>query len=220
MSALPSAVKPLFRGWLHLGGAVVAVGGSAVLVRLTAGDVPKAATMLVYGVSMVVLLGVSAAYHLGRWGPRVRVALRSLDHANIFLFIAASYTPIAFNAFAGWWRVGILVAIWALALAGMATSWPALRLPRWAQAAMYVSTGWVAVIALPEVVARLGWTALWLFLAGGVTYSLGAAAYASRRPRLWPRVFGYHEVFHLLVLGASAVFYATIVLYVVPIHRA
>jgi hemolysin III len=208
--------KPRLRGWSHAAGAVLAVAGAATLVILSRQQPAKAVTMLIYGLSMVLLLAVSAVYHIGTWRPRVRAVLRGVDHANIFLFIAASYTALAFNALTGWWRTGILVSVWLLAVVGMATLTGAVKLPRWALAGLYVALGWIGVAVVPQVAAALGLPALLLILLGGVLYSTGALAYAFKRPRLWPRTFGYHEVFHLLVLGASASFFVVMALYVIP----
>ena len=214
------SIKPRLRGWSHAAGAVAGAAGAVTLVALSSRQPAKAVTLAVYGVSLVLLLGVSAVYHIGTWPPRVRAVLRGLDHANIFLFIATSYTAILFNAVTGLWRVGILVTIWLLAVVGMATLTGAIRLPRWAVAGLYVGLGWVGVVAIPQVAAALGLPALLLILLGGVLYSTGAVAYAFQRPRLWPRTFGYHEVFHLLVLGASASFFLVLALYVVPYRGA
>ena len=208
--------KPRLRGWSHLVGAFLAVAGTGVLLLLSRDQPAKLVTMLIYGASMVILLGVSGVYHVGTWRPRVRAILRGIDHANIFLFIAASYTAIVYNALTGYWRVGILVTIWLLAVVGMATLTGALTLPRWALAALYVGLGWVGVVAIPQIAQVLGLPALLLIVVGGLLYSTGALAYAFKRPRLWPRTFGYHEVFHLLVLGASASFFFVMALYVIP----
>ena len=208
--------KPLLRGWSHAVGAGLAVAGTVLLLTLSWGHPAKAATMTIYGGSLVLLLAVSAVYHIGNWRPRARAILRGLDHANIFLFIAASYTAIGFNAFTGYWRIGILSSIWLLAVVGMAAVTPAFRLPRWALAGLYVGLGWIGIIAVPQIAASLGLAAVLLVLLGGVLYSTGAVAYALKRPRLWPRTFGYHELFHLLVLAASLSFFLVMALYVVP----
>jgi hemolysin III len=214
------SVKPRLRGWSHAIGTVFAVAGTAFLVILTRQQPGKAVTMLIYGLSLVLLLAVSAVYHIGTWRPRVRAILRGVDHANIFLFIAASYTAIVFNAVTGYWRIGILVSIWLFAVVGMATLTGAIALPRWAIAALYVGLGWIGVVAIPQIAGSLGLPALLLILLGGLLYSTGALAYAFKRPRLWPETFGYHEVFHLLVLGASASFFVVLALYVVPYRQA
>jgi hemolysin III len=213
------AAKPLLRGYLHAGAALAAVVGTAVLLALTAGDRLKQLSLLVYGASSVVLFGMSALYHIGTWGPRRRALLRRLDHANIFLLIAGTYTPIAFNVLSGGWRAGILTAVWGLALAGMVAVALFLRLPRAVTVGFYIATGWVALAAIPPIVARVGAAGLLVMVLGGLCYTAGALAYALKKPALWPRVFGYHELFHLGTLAANAAFFAFMLLYVVPAAR-
>jgi hemolysin III len=211
--------KPLLRGWSHAVAAVVAVVGLVSLVVITRHDPAKLVSMVVYGTGLVLLFAVSATYHIFNWPPRVKDWLRRADHATIFVFIAATYTPLVFNVLDGWWRLGVLITIWACALAGVAGAAPFLRIPRAALASLYLAMGWIAVVALVPLTAALGWAAALLMALGGLQYSLGAAAYAFRRPRLWPRVFGYHEVFHLAVITASITFYVIVVAYAVPYHR-
>jgi hemolysin III len=211
--------KPLLRGWSHAVAAVVAVGGLVSLVVITRHDPAKLVSMAVYGTGLVLLFAVSATYHIFNWPPRVKDWLRRADHATIFVFIAATYTPLVFNVLDGWWRLGVLITIWVCALAGVVGAAPFLRIPRAALAGLYLAMGWIAVVALVPLSAALGWAAALLMALGGLQYSLGAAAYAFRRPRLWPRVFGYHEVFHLAVITASITFYVIVVYYAVPYHR-
>ncbi|HEX9098571.1 MAG TPA: hemolysin III family protein [Candidatus Dormibacteraeota bacterium] len=211
--------KPLLRGWSHAVAAVVAVAGLVSLVVITRHDPAKLVSMVVYGTGLVLLFAVSATYHIFNWPPRVKDWLRRADHATIFVFIAATYTPLVFNVLNGWWRLGVLITIWVCALAGVIGAAPFLRIPRAALAGLYLAMGWIAVIALVPLTAALGWAAAILMALGGLQYSLGAAAYAFRRPRLWPRVFGYHEVFHLAVITASITFYVIVVYYAVPYHR-
>ena len=212
--------KPLLRGWSHAAAALVAIAGLVTLVVITRHDTAKLVSMIVYGSALVLLFSVSATYHIFNWPPRVKDWLRRADHATIFVFIAATYTPLMFNVLDGWWRIGVLVAIWISALAGVAGAAPFLRIPRRLLAALYLAMGWVAVVALVPLTAALGWAAALLIAFGGIQYSLGAAAYAFRRPRLWPRVFGYHEVFHLAVISASVTFYVIVVRYAVPFPRS
>lgn len=212
--------KPLLRGWSHAAAALVSVAGLVALILITRHDPAKLASMVVYGAALVLLFGVSATYHIVNWPPRVKDWLRRADHATIFVFIAATYTPLVFNILDGWWRIGVLVAIWICAIAGVAGAAPFLRLPRAMLAGLYLSMGWLAVVALVPLTATLGWAAAALMALGGLQYSLGAAAYAFRKPRLWPRVFGYHELFHLAVITASITFYVIVVQYAVPFHRA
>ena len=211
--------KPLLRGWSHAVAAVVAVAGLVSLVVITRHDPAKLVSMAVYGTGLVLLFAVSATYHVFNWPPRVKDWLRRADHATIFVFIAATYTPLVFNVLDGWWRLGVLITIWTCALAGVVGAAPFLRIPRAALAGLYLAMGWIAVVALVPLSAALGWAAALLMALGGLQYSLGAAAYAFRRPRLWPRVFGYHEVFHLAVITASITFYVIVVYYAVPYHR-
>ena len=211
--------KPLLRGWSHLAATVVAIAGLIALIVITRNDPAKLASMVVYGAGLVMLFGVSGTYHVFNWPPKVKEWLRRADHATIFLFIAATYTPLAFNVLTGWWRIGVLAAIWVCAVAGLAGAAPFLRIPRRLLASLYLAMGWVAVVALIPLTAALGWAAAALIALGGIQYSVGAAIYAFKRPRLWPRVFGYHEIFHLAVISASVTFYVVVVQYAVPYHR-
>lgn len=213
------AVKPLLRGWSHAAAALVAIAGLVALIVITRNDTGKLVSMLVYGVGLVLLFGVSGTYHAFNWPPRVKDWLRRADHATIFVFIAATYTPLAYNVLDGWWRIGVLTAIWVCAVAGVAGAAPFLKIPRRILASLYLAMGWVAVVALVPLTAALGWVAAVLIALGGLQYSLGAAAYAFKRPSLWPRVFGYHELFHLAVITASVTFYVIVVHYAVPYHR-
>lgn len=211
--------KPLLRGWSHAAAALVAIAGLVALIVITRDDPAKLVSMIIYGSALVLLFGVSATYHIFKWPPRVKDWLRRADHATIFVFIAATYTPLVFNVLDGWWRIGVLAAVWVSAVAGVAGAAPFLRIPRQLLAGLYLAMGWVAVIALVPLTAALGWLAAVLMALGGLQYSLGAAAYAFKRPRLWPRVFGYHELFHLAVISASVTFYVIVVHYAVPYHR-
>ncbi|HXI94678.1 MAG TPA: hemolysin III family protein [Candidatus Acidoferrum sp.] len=213
-------VKPLMRGWSHGVAALIAIAGLVALIVITRHDPAKLVSMTIYGTALVLLFGVSATYHMVKWPPRVKDWLRRADHATIFVFIAATYTPLVFNVLSGWWRIGVLVAVWVSAAAGVAGAAPFLRIPRQVLAVLYLGMGWVAVIALVPLTAALGWVAAVLMALGGLQYSLGAAAYAFKKPRLWPRVFGYHELFHLAVISASVTFYVIVVHYAVPFHRA
>jgi hemolysin III len=212
-------VKPLLRGYLHLGAAVLTLIGTVVLFLLARGDVAKQISLVIYGAGAELLFAMSALYHIGTWQPPQRALLRRLDHANIFVLIAGTYTPIALNVMSGGWRVGILVAVWGLSLAGMALQVATLSLPRWLSVGLYVATGWVALAAIPEIMLKVGVGGLLLMALGGVLYTAGALAYAFKKPNPWPRIFGYHELFHLGTIAANAVFFAFMVAYVVPFVR-
>ena len=217
--ATVSNARPLLRGYLHAGAALVAAMGGAYLVVLSSADRPRQLSMLVYGAGLTALFAVSALYHLRSWAPVHGAILRRIDHANIFVLIAATYTPIAFNVLSGWWRVGILGAVWGAALVGIAAAVAGVQLRRGVRAALYVAMGWIALAALGQVPATLPWTAVGLLIAGGVLYSAGAVLYARRWPDPWPRIFGYHEVFHLLTIAAAVAFYVVVLVYVLPAPR-
>src|SRR5665213_2728097 len=214
------ARKPLLRGWSHGLAALASVAGLVALVLVTRNDPAKLVSMVVYGTGLVLLFAVSGTYHIFNWPPRVKDWLRRADHATIFVFIAATYTPLVFNVLDGWLRMAALVAIWACAAAGVAGAAPFLRIPRRLLAALYLAMGWLAVVMLVPLTAALGWVAALLIALGGLQYTLGAAAYAFKKPRLWPRVFGYHELFHVAVITASITFYVIVIHYAVPFHRA
>ena len=212
--------RPLLRGWSHAVAAFASLVFTIVLAFVSAYDPPRMLTMLVFGGSMIVLYTVSAIYHIGRWTPRVHRVLRSLDHANIFLLIAGTYTPICFNLLEGAMRVFMLVTIWVLALAGMGLSVFTLKLPRWVSTLLYIGLGWVSLIALPEMLEAIGWTGLLLLAAGGISYTVGAIIYALKRPNPFPRVFGFHEIFHLFVIAGSLAFAIVVCVWALPYPRA
>lgn len=211
--------KPLMRGWLH----ALAAGGAIVLTLLLCwrswGDGPRVLSLLIFGLTMIELYTVSAVYHIGRWREPVRKRLRALDHANIFLLIAGTYTPLCFNVLSGWLRPTILMTTWALAALGVGLATLTLRAPRWLGAALYVAMGWVSVIAFPAFAQALGWPAVLTLLLGGVLYTIGAVIYALKWPNPFPRIFGFHEVFHLLVVAGSLAFVGAIWIWVVPFPR-
>jgi hemolysin III len=214
-------VKPLLRGWFHAGAAVASVLLTIVLCWLSRMDGPRLLSMLIFGLSMVELYTVSAIYHIKTWNPARRRVLRILDHANIFVLIAGTYTPLCFNVLDGWLRITLLVSIWVLALLGIGFAIFSLQhsVPRWLNAGLYVAMGWVAVLAFPAFLAVLPWTAVATLVLGGVFYTIGAVFYALRWPDPWPRVFGYHEIFHLLVIAGSVAFAMCIWIWALPFPR-
>lgn len=213
----PAAIpKPLLRGYFHAAMVPLAVAATAWLA-LSSRDTPaKLVSMLVYGSAMVILFAFSGVYHIGTWGPRAREVLRRLDHSNIYLLIAGTYTPVAVSILEGFERAAVLAGVWVPAVAGIVVVGTGLRTARWVSALLYVLVGWVALAFLPALIHHFTPAALVLVLCGGACYTAGAVCYATRRPRLWPRVFGYHEVFHLLVIAGTAVLFAFILRYVVP----
>jgi hemolysin III len=208
-------VIPRLRGMLHAHAAWVA-GVLAVVLLILAPTAQARIAAAIYGVGLVALFAVSATYHRWRGDPRWKPWLRRMDHATIFVFIAASYTPVALLMLQPPMRTVVLVSVWVGAAAGVALSLAWISAPRLLSAIAYLAVGWVAVIALPELLERAGVAPLVLLIAGGALYTLGAVVYAIRRPNLWPRTFGFHEVFHALVIAAAVVHFIAMAGWVVP----
>ncbi len=202
----PPRQKPLLRGVSHQVAAGVALAGLVALVLLAPG--PRARVgALVYGFSLVGLFSVSALYHRPTWGPRARLWMRRLDHSAIFLLIAGTFTPICLLIGDGRART-MLTVVWAGAGLGIlrALLWP--RAPRMLATGLYLLLGWAAVPLVPAMYRAIGPVSLALLAAGGLLYSIGAIIYATRKPDPFPRVFGYHEVFHALVVAAAGLHFA------------
>ena len=199
--------RPLLRGWSHALAVALALFGTIVLVNATRGDNLKQLSLLLYGTTVVLLFTISATYHLGRWAPPERARLRRVDHATIFVMIAGTYTPIAVTILSGPARIALLAGIWALALLGVGLVLYRGPVRRGVLTALYLALGWLSVAIMPLVIERVGWAGVANLAAGGLLYSVGAVAYALKRPRLWASVFGYHEVFHLFVIAAGGAFY-------------
>ncbi len=199
--------KPRLRGWFHLGSTPLVIVGGILLIVLAptlAGKVGAA----VWLAGSVLLFGTSAAYHLVNWGPRAKAIFRRWDHANIFAFIAATYTPIALTLLPD--PTIMLAVIWSIAVAGMTVqiAWPTA--PRWLNVACYLGMGWAGVGWLPQFWTLGGPAVVILILLGGVAYSLGAVVYARKRPDPSPTWFGFHEIFHAFTVIAAACHFAAI----------
>jgi hemolysin III len=170
----------------------------------------------IYGLSVSALFGASAAYHRGRWSASARRWMRRLDHSMIFFLIAGTYTPFCVLVIPGTFASVVLAVVWGGALFGIGLNLFWTTAPRWMRPVVYVALGWVAVFTLPALVLHVGWAGTLLLALGGLLYSLGAIVYALRRPDPVPAVFGFHEVFHALVITAALVQYAVIAFYVLP----
>ncbi len=206
-----SKLREPVNGLTHLGGAIAALIGQIVLLVLTWDGPARLLSVLVYGISLVLLFGSSAAYHLVNAGPKVTKALRKLDHSAIYLLIAGTYTPICINAFSGFFRWGLLAIVWAIALVGILVNLFYINKPRWLSAIIYVLMGWLCISAAGEMFTALSPFALTWLVIGGVTYTLGAVVYATKMFDFVPGKFGFHEVWHIFVLlGAAAHFVAVL----------
>jgi hemolysin III len=193
----------------------VALVAGLVLVIL-ADSFRERLAMWVYAVALAAMFGVSALYHRVTWrSPRVRRWMRRLDHSTILLLIAGTYTPFAVLTFHGVLANAILVVVWSGAGAGLLLNLLWVDAPTWVTAAVFMALGWVGVVTVPELV-DVGIAPAVLVFVGGGLYSLGALAYALKRPNPRPAVFGYHEIFHLLVIAAAAIHFIAIAAFVLP----
>jgi hemolysin III len=213
--ALPDSAKPRLRGVIHQYAFFVAlVLGAALVVLAPDGKARLAAA--IYAVSVAGLLGTSALYHRRDWTVRARMWMRRLDHSMIFVLIAGTYTPFALLVLHGTLAQTILIVVWAGALGGTILNLFWVRAPKAVTASVYIALGWVAVAALPQMAREIGVLGVGLIALGGVLYTAGAVIYAMRRPNPVPGVFGYHEVFHALVVAAAAAHFAAVAAYALP----
>ena len=200
--------RPQLRGVIHRYASVIFAAGFAVLVVV--GDAAERPWLVVYGLAVTTMLAVSAAYHSGRLSPSAQLVFKRIDHSTILLAIAGSYTGIVGLGLEGSARTRMLVLVWILAVIGMAIRMLWLHAPYPVVAVVYVAVGWVALIDIDALTDGLSSTELALVVAGGVLYSVGAAVYALHAPNPWPATFGYHELFHTMVVLAAAVHYAAV----------
>jgi hemolysin III len=201
-----AAVKPHLRGWLHAGTFPLSVAAGVVLVVLSPSTEARVATA-VFAVTAALLFGVSAIYHRGRWSPRAHGVLKRLDHANIFLIIAGTYTPFTLLLLERDDARVLLSLVWGGALAGVAFRVLWVGAPRWLYVPVYIALGWAAAFWLPAFWRAGGPAVLALVITGGILYSLGGLVYGLKRPDPSPRWFGFHEVFHALTVAAFVAHY-------------
>jgi len=204
-----STLKPKLRGWIHAGISPFVLAAGIVLVALSPSPGIRWANV-VFAISAFLLFGTSAVYHRGTWSPRVAGVLRRLDHTNIFLIIAGTYTPLTVILLPLSTARPLLIAVWSGALVGLLLRIFWLKAPRWLYVPIYVILGWVAVGFINQFYQAAGWAVLWLIVAGGVAYTLGALVYGLKRPNPSPRWFGFHEIFHTLTVAAYVCHYVAV----------
>jgi hemolysin III len=207
-------VKPRLRGVFHEVGFFAAVGLGIPLV-LTAHPGRARLGAIVFAVCVAGCFGASALYHRPTWPPRMRARLARVDHAGVYLLIAGTYTPFGLLVLSEGWAIPVLSIVWGGALAAILLKLFRPRSPKWVSAAIGLALGWVGVAAISQLL-KLDAAGVALVLVGGLLYTAGALVYARRRPDPVPTVFGYHELFHVLTLGAAACQYAAIAFYVLP----
>jgi hemolysin III len=194
----------------HWAGAALALIGLIALL-IVGWDTPaKVISLAVYGISLIAMFSASATYHMVRVRDRALEIFRKIDHSAIYLLIAGTYTPFCVNAFEGFWKWGMLIIVWSLALTGIIVKVFYIRAPRWLNAGIYLLMGWLAVGAAGQMLAALpAWVLGWL-IAGGVIYTLGAIVYVTKIFNFKPGTFGFHEMWHIFVLLAAAAHYVAV----------
>jgi len=204
-------VKPLLRGWIHLVAFFVSIPAGVVLVLLAQSAAARVAAAI-YALSLTSLFGASAAYHRVRWSPRASRRMKRLDHSMIFVLIAGSYTPISILVLHGAWSVVILSIAWAGAVLGITLKLARIDGLHGVTGILYMGLGWLATIALPQLVRGMTVPQLVLLVTGGLLYTAGAVVFASKRPDPRPAIFGFHEVWHSFMVAAAACHFAMIAL--------
>jgi hemolysin III len=208
--------RPRLRGWIHAAAAPVAVVVAVMLWRAAAPGISRA-SVAVFGIALVGLYTTSGLYHIPRWPARVRHWLSRADVAMIQLFIAASFTPIAVHGLGGAWRVWSLAVAWGIGVVGAVIAASPLKGPRWLSVVGYTAFGSLAVVPLFRIVLVMPTAGLMLIGASGAMYVIGGVVYARRRPDPWPNWFGFHEVFHVLVVAAGATHVVALWEYTLPL---
>ena len=208
---------PILRGRLHQHTLWFSLAAATLLIVLAPAGTARI-TAAIYGLGLNALFAASAVYHRCSPDSRWKPILRRVDHSVIFIFIAASYTPVAALVLEPPSSTIVLVSVWGGAALGVAFSVAWIDAPRLVTALAYIGVGWVIVLALPEIVREVGIAPAALFMGGGLLYSGGAFVYARQRPDPWPRVFGFHEVFHSLVIAAAVLHFVAMAGWVIPAH--
>lgn len=212
-----SELKPRWRGWIHTATFPVTLVGGIVLIVLAEGSVAKWASA-VFMLTSMLLFGVSALYHRINWSPRLKQIFRRLDHANIFLLIAGTYTPIALLALPESKGILLLLLVWFGALLGIGFRVFWVGAPRWLYVPLYVLLGWAAMMYIVDIF-HANAVAMVLVIVGGLMYTLGAVVYGMKRPNPIPGVFGFHEIFHALTVLAYVCHWVAVLLLVIdPVY--
>jgi hemolysin III len=202
--------------WTHFISFVAAIVGLVFLIIMSRNNISKLITMMIYGLSMILLYGASSIYHWVQTTPKKELLLKKIDHIAIYFLIAGSYTPVFYYGLEGAWRWAMLISVWSLALIGMALKIWFIHAPRYVSAGFYVSLGWIALVPFLQLIKHLPQGAIILMAVGGVIYTMGAVIYATKIFDFFPKRFGFHEIFHLFIAAGSIVHFIMILIYIVP----
>ncbi|TCS93493.1 PAQR family membrane homeostasis protein TrhA [Hazenella coriacea] len=202
--------------WTHFITFLAAIVGLVFLILLSYDNVSKLVTMTIYGVSVILLYGASSLYHWVRTTPNKELILKKIDHIAIYILIAGSYTPVFFFGLEGGWKWTMLIAVWVLTLIGIFLKIWFIHAPRYLSTTFYVCLGWIAVIPMIQLVHSLPLGAIILMFAGGVVYTIGAVIYATKCFDFFPNKFGFHEIFHLFIMGGTIIHFIMMVIFIIP----
>ena len=208
-SVTPAGERPLFRGWMHVVAFLLAIPGGTLLI-IAANSAAATVGASIYTVGLLLGFGTSAGYHRLAVKPRAKAIMQRMDHSMIFVLIAGSYTPVCLLGLPTSWGITLLCIVWVGALAGVLVKQLAFEKMKVLEYALYPILGWILVVALPVMVRTMTPLELSLLFAGGVLYTVGIPVLVRERPNPWPRVFGYHEIWHAFTVAAGACHFATI----------
>lgn len=215
MTASATLPRPRLRGWLHATAAPVAAVGAVVLWR-TAQTTGGRVTALIFGLALVGLYSASSLYHVPPWRPKIKTIMSRIDGAFIVLTIVGTFTPVAYHALDGAWRTASLAVAWTIAVGAIVVIASPVHIPRWLGGVLAMALGWLFIVPFTQIATVLPVQGSGLIVLGGLLYSVGALAYIAKWPNPFPRWFGFHEVFHLFVVAASALHWVAIYRYVLP----
>ena len=208
------------RGFLHAGAAVAALAGTIYLVARTWGNATALVGSLVFGSALLVMYTISSLYHSVPWGRDWKMRLQRVDHSMIYLVVAGTFTPIAIGGLSGagrWWCLGL---VWGIALVGILLKFVLPTVTTGLSVGLQLVMGWTVLLWLPQIWDSLGSGAIAFIAIGGALYTAGSIIFMTKRPRLFPRSFSYHELFHVLVVLASVSHFLAVAIYAVPAATA
>ena len=212
-----SKLREPVNGLTHLITAGAALVGLIILLVIGWGHPGKLISLMIYGISLILLFLASGIYHSVKADPNVLLKLRKFDHSAIYLLIAGTYTPICFNMLDGFWKWGMLGIVWGLALVGIGVKIFFIKAPRWVTAGVYIIMGWLCIFGIQEILAALPIGAIIWLAAGGIIFTLGAVVYITKTMDFVPGVFGFHEIWHIFVILGALAHFIMIAIYIAPV---
>ena len=212
-----SKLREPVNGLTHLITAGAALFGLILLLVIGWGQPGKLVSLMIYGISLILLFLASGIYHSVKANPSVMLKLRKFDHSAIYLLIAGTYTPICFNMLDGFWKWGMLGIVWGLALVGIGVKIFFIKAPRWVTAGVYIIMGWLCIFGIQEILSALPVGAIIWLAAGGIIFTLGAVVYITKTMDFVPGVFGFHEIWHIFVILGALAHFIMIAFYIAPV---